>query len=872
MSPASRRTSRFTVFAEAALAVLVVMGPLSLGGAARWGLVPLGVVAGLALGLASVGARRQGQSFLVPWLAAPLVGAIALCLAQLVPLPTAVLEVFSPEAASLREFALVPLGLTGLRPVSMDPPATWRELAKHLAYLMAFLAAVQVCRSRASRQRLLSVVAFTGAGVAAVGFGHALFGVNALFGVLPWVHAQPTLVTFFANPNHLAGFLGLAATVSLGLALTVGERVRALLFALAALVSGAGVLLSLSRGGIVFFVFGQVLLALLLIRQRRGGEGRPMPMWGRSAAVLFGLLAVLASGAYLAADRLWAEARTADSVDKLRHSKVELWPMMVRAAESFPVLGMGRGAFEPTFPRYQTEPNPNTLTHPENVVLQWGAEFGVPGLMLLVLGAWAFLRLLRQEGHGAAELAALGGVAALGLHNLFDFSLELPACAVAAWVVLGTVARPSEDKARAGSALRSVRPRPAMAWAVGLGALSLGAAWLGRHDLESAESELVGLVAAKAPLEQVRERGLALIDLHPSDYLLYQAVGVAYANQGSAQAGSALAFVNRALYLRPVDAPSHRVAARALLVLGRRAQGFLEYRLAHEAGDVNVLLAEALPRARTVDELSAMTPDTTEDAVRLADALLNTPGRQDAARDYLAWAREHFEGRVGMAALWAREARLRLARGESEAASAACAEVEQREPEALSTLLLRADVLRAQGKGDEALQSLERLLARFPGNVELSFTLAARELDAGLTRRARDTLDGVGPFLTDFQQRARLLALEAACFEHEGLLSRAVERRQSVARLQPSPDAYFAVARLQEALQRYDAAARSVHDGLRLMPPGTRKDAEAWAARLEAVERGRVEARRKELVEDPRAQELEHYLRTPDAVGDGAMP
>jgi tetratricopeptide (TPR) repeat protein len=223
-----------------------------------------------------------------------------------------------------------------------------------------------------------------------------------------------------------------------------------------------------------------------------------------------------------------------------------------------------------------------------------------------------------------------------------------------------------------------------------------------------------------------------------------------------------------------------------------------------------------------------------------------------------------------MAALWAREARLRLRKGELPAAEAARAEVARLEPDALDTHLLHAEVLKAQGRRDEALQTLERLLARFPGQVELSFTLAAQQLDAGLTRRAKDTLQAVSPFLTDYAQRARLLSMEAACLEREGLLSRAVERRQTAARLAPGPDAWFAVARTQEALRRFDAAARSVHEGLRLLPAGSRKEAEAWAARLEAEERARVDMRRQELTDDPHAQELQHLLGDTGGAGEAA--
>jgi hypothetical protein len=785
---------------------------------------------------------------------------VALCAVQLVPLPAGVLGGLSPEAAALREFALVPLGLEGARPVSLDAPATWRELAKHLAYLLAFLAAVQVCRARDSRKRLLSVVAFTGAGVAVVGLGHALLGVQALFGLLPWVHARPTLVSFFANPNHLAGFLGLSATVALGLALHTRPRQRALPYALAALASGLGVVLSLSRGGIAFFVFGQALLAVLMVRRRREGQGRAVPVWARSAAAVLGLLAVLAVGGYAAADGLWAEARSVDSVEEVRHSKVALWPMLAGAARAFPVLGMGRGAFEAAFPRYQTEANPNTLTHPENAVLQVAAEWGVPGLLLLAVAVWGFARLLRRGGLESYELAALSAVAALALHNLFDFSLELPACAVAALVVLGAVARPREG-ARVEGQPGGPRPTPLLLAAgaalAGVGLVALGP---GRHHLADAEAELAGLVASKAPAAEVRARGLTLIERHPADYLLYRLVASAHAAAGREGAAVALAFVNRALYLAPVDAASHRVAARALLALGRPAQGFLEYRLAYEAGEVSGLY-EGLGQARTLEDLTRLTPDAPEVAVRLAEMLAGTPGRRELALAYLGWAREHFAGRPGVAALWTREARLRLAMGEPAAAAAAWAEVARLEPDARDTHLLHAQVLRARGEGPEALRQLEQLLSRFPADVELAFTLASWQLDASLTRRAKATLEAVSPFLTNYAQRARLFTLEAVCLEREGLYSLAAERLQSAVRLAPGPDAWFALARMQEKLRRYDAAARSVHEGLRLLPPEARKDALAWVARLEAAERERVDTRRQELADDPHAREAEQLLR-----------
>jgi tetratricopeptide (TPR) repeat protein len=537
-------------------------------------------------------------------------------------------------------------------------------------------------------------------------------------------------------------------------------------------------------------------------------------------------------GGYVAFERITAELATADSLEELRHSKLELWPVLASTARAFP-LGLGRGAFESAFPRYQTRPAINTFTHPENAVLQLATELGVPGLLLLAVALWGFGRLPRREGLGAMEWAVLAGVAALGLHDLFDFSLELPATAVAALVALATV-RPESPRGHA--------PMPALVVGLGLTAVALGALVPGRHTLSAAEEELGALVAARAPLAEVRARGLVLIDRHPADYALQDLLGLACADAGRAGAAEALGFANRALFLNPRDARAHRVAARALLTLGRRTQAFLEYRLAFEAGDPEVPWREALARARTLGELQALTPDSARDAVQLASVLPRS-GRQAEVLPWLAWARERFDAAPEAVELWEREARLRLDRRELELAEAASAEVSRRAPDALSSHLLRADVLQAQGRNDEALQSLEALRTRFPGDAELAFTLARLRIDLGMTRRARETLHQVSPFLSHLTQRARLFSLEGASYEREGHRARALESWRAAVRIQPDDaNLWFKVASLHESLHKLDAAALAVREGLRLLPPERRAEGEAWVARLEEAGRQRAEA------------------------------
>jgi hypothetical protein len=85
-----------------------------------------------------------------------------------------------------------------------------------------------------------------------------------------------------------------------------------------------------------------------------------------------------------------------------------------------------------------------------------------------------------------------------------------------------------------------------------------------------------------------------------------------------------------------------------------------------------------------------------------------------------------------------------------------------------------------------------------------------------------------------------------------------------VARLVPAPEAHFTVARLHESLRHYGDAARSVREGLQLLPSSVRREQEeSWVARLEEAERKLLESRRRELTQDPHKQDIvEHLLET----------
>ncbi len=234
--------------AEGALALAVFFCPLALGTVPPWA---IGIMLGLTLSSALWLCWNERQSaFPLPLVGAALFGLSLFIGAQCLPLPMALLRFLSPQAAGSYSFSLEGLPeLNGFHPLSLDGPATGRELAKALALAAAFFVAYQLASSRRSRLRLAICLAVSGLVIAAIGYGHRLLGLGQLFGRSIYDSATPRFVTTFGNSNNAAGLFVLCAPIALGLALRSREGNKRLLWGLCYLLIGAAVVLTVSRGG-----------------------------------------------------------------------------------------------------------------------------------------------------------------------------------------------------------------------------------------------------------------------------------------------------------------------------------------------------------------------------------------------------------------------------------------------------------------------------------------------------------------------------------------------------------------------------------------------------------------------------------------------
>lgn len=811
--------SRWWLAAELVVALALVATPWSLGGAPAWTLWLLVGAGALALVLWNVGAARNHRRWSFhPVLILP-AGVVAVAALQLVPLPPGVLGVLSRPAAELREFALVPLGLTGWRPVSLDPPATARALARFIGLGALLFVAWKLGRRAEVRHRLLALQALVGVTIAVTGLGHLLAGADSLFGLHHFT-ATLALITPFGNTNHLAAFLALSATIALGLALDTKSRDVAIAWAAAAFVCGLGVFLSGSRGGVVTFVATWVLVGAALLARRGGGLRAVVPWVVIGGTVLFAGL--------LAFEQLVARAETVASVEKLRRTKLELWPMLLEGTTQAWPLGFGAGAFENGFTRWQTEQLDVTFTHPENIWFQAMADFGVPLTLGLVLFAvWLVRRTWVAVTALELERTALLAVVGLLLHDVFDFALELQACALGGAVSFGLVlgaAGTAEEKRHVGWA-GAVR-----AALVGLVALAVLRFGLPTHA--AAEARVAQVIRERQVVELVRATAVEAISRHPSDWVLYGDVAGDFAQRADPR--ETLAWVNRLLFLRPGDARAHVAAAQALLRLKEPVQALGELKLAWALGDtssVDLGLAVALRHGANWDRLLLDKPGH---LTLLWERL--RAGRHDA--EALALLDSVDVSAVGEAVHT--EAAVLRVRHESELgdpgrALAAWERLPEVERSAAGQQRVRVALLERLGRDGEALTAMERLVSREPGDLSLVLGLVDMLARRGRPTAAREVLERARPYFVG-PNRAVLFQKEAALLVAEERWGRALEALETAARLEPTrADLHYQMAHVYERMGSLPSALEAIRKGRLLDSPAGAKAQDVNVARLERL-------------------------------------
>jgi len=375
---------------------------------------------------------------------------------QMLPLPAFLVRLLSPRTAALRDQFVPASAQAKITTFSLLPGATLAATLELAAYvLMAALILKTVTHRAQIRRIMLTLVG--------VGIFEALYGIFELYRNNP--HLLFYRKTFnldsatgtFVNRNHYAGYLEMVIPLALGLLISrfdlFGEpgtpfRARLARFLNRGLatniVLGAGLvvmavalMLSNSRSGVVILVL--IFVLILVFTAQAFGHTRMQQGWVRTV-IQITALAVIAIGLYVGLEAMIGRF----AVDKLlQEGRPRYWGAVMTMIGQFPLFGVGHGAFGSVYSAYDTADMEFALVHAHNDYLETLSELGIVGAGLLgfALGylLWKAFRTWIARRHPELKGLALGclvSTAAILIHSLTDFNLQIPANTLVFSVVL----------------------------------------------------------------------------------------------------------------------------------------------------------------------------------------------------------------------------------------------------------------------------------------------------------------------------------------------------------------------------------------------------------------------------------------------------
>lgn len=444
---------------------LIVLAPLPFGSnrPVWWSLIAL-VTAGLcACYLILVGRGATAPAFRL-WRVAGLVlpFAAALIWAAFQALPLSGDALASPiwglaGAALERE-------LSGA--ISVNPHESLTGVLRLLTSGMIFWLALELGRHRPFADRTLRWLAYAGLAYAAYGLAMQMLGIERILWFEKWAY-QGFVTSTFVNRNSYATYAALGLLCALLLLLdalrsrsarrrhgraaliALIERLsgRALLPLVASIVIAIALLQTGSRAGVLSLAFGLVVFALAAAFARLI----------RARVALIGIVLLVAALSTVIALRggTFVDRLEADTLDKDRDARAELYALTTDAIKDNPLTGTGLGTFPEVFAMYRGAEfdTLGPIDNPHNSYLGNALELGLPAAFLLftalaAAGETSLTGLRRRRRGRLFPVLAVSALALVALHSTVDFSLEIPAVAITFAALMGIACAQSHRSPR----------------------------------------------------------------------------------------------------------------------------------------------------------------------------------------------------------------------------------------------------------------------------------------------------------------------------------------------------------------------------------------------------------------------------------------
>ncbi len=408
----------------------------------------------------------SGSAIRLPTLLIPLISVLVLGTAQLAPRTVsgarsdAAVANGSPDVTRLPVRNLIPDQHSAQ---SIYPAATRLEIARlGMAIIACYLGIVLFADPR-SQVWLWAAFAVNGAALSFFGIVQQLSWNGKLFWTVPLLLGGQPFASF-VNRNNAAGYLNICLAAAVGLTiwsifrvarrsystdrrstespgtdrpspLSVINEFSATSVVLASMIA-AGIICSVSRGGVLALVVAAVVLLLCTFRMRIG-----LAVGSLFAGVmLLGLGLVLWTGQEERFLVRW-NSSSGDTIESGAQTRLANWRDALKAAQDFPTIGTGFGTYSFAYLPYQSWHAPVRFYNADNQFVECLVEGGGIGLGLLLLSIALWISsaayLVRFDHRSPCGVVGLFTIASQIVSAFFDFGPTMSANMLALAVFAG---------------------------------------------------------------------------------------------------------------------------------------------------------------------------------------------------------------------------------------------------------------------------------------------------------------------------------------------------------------------------------------------------------------------------------------------------
>jgi len=297
--------------------------------------------------------------------------------------------------------------------------------------------------SRQQIQHLILVVFIASLFQAVYGLFHLLSGEISVLGLWDKQYTLKDATGTFVNRNHYSGMLAICWPIVLGglinkkplLFCYMPNAIRSSIAITYSLIVAIAIASSNSRMGFAAAFFGIIVWGVGWYRSHFDGAAlvsRRLMLLIIFGSVFFFLI-------WFGIEEVLERYMELDD----GNSRLTIWASMFQLPISTWVLGIGPGAFEDVFHLVQPQYLNVRFVYAHNDYLEFVLEFGfvLSAIFLLTVLYW-FRKIYPKGGHGL-RAGVIGGVAAVAMHSLVDFNLQIPGSAIFFWVAIGLIMNPN---------------------------------------------------------------------------------------------------------------------------------------------------------------------------------------------------------------------------------------------------------------------------------------------------------------------------------------------------------------------------------------------------------------------------------------------